>query len=89
MTTVHQSGSLIGKTASKYLIQEIEDNTKTDLYTSKTVEISANLIVRSSSLRLQSWFERFCNALKMLLLQIKKGCLSKATFFFELFLLIL
>jgi len=54
LTTVHQSGSLIGKTASKYLIQEIEDNTKTDLYTSKTVEISANLIVRSSSLRLQS-----------------------------------
>lgn len=53
LTTIHQSGALIGKTASKYLIQEIEDNTKTDLYTSKTVEIGANLIVRSSSLKLE------------------------------------
>lgn len=49
LTTVDQPGDKIGRTAVKYLIDEIE-NPKNDLVT-KTIEIKTNLIVRDSSFR--------------------------------------
>jgi len=48
LTTVDQPGDKIGRTAVKYLIDEIE-NPKNDVIT-KTVEIKTSLIVRDSSL---------------------------------------
>ncbi|SDM24018.1 LacI family DNA-binding transcriptional regulator [Kriegella aquimaris] len=48
LTTVDQPGDRIGRTAVKFLIEEIE-NPKTDVIT-KTVEIKTSLIVRDSSL---------------------------------------
>ncbi len=47
LSTVDQPGEKIGRTAVKYLIEEIE-NPKDDLIT-KTIEIKTNLIVRDSS----------------------------------------
>lgn len=47
LSTVDQPGEKIGRTAVKYLIEEIE-NPKDDMIT-KTVEIKTNLIVRDSS----------------------------------------
>lgn len=49
LTTVDQPGDRIGRTAVKYLIDEIK-NPKSEILT-KTVEIKTNLIVRESSLR--------------------------------------
>lgn len=49
LTTVDQPGDKIGRTAVKYLINEIVDP-KDDIVT-KTVEIKTSLIVRDSSLR--------------------------------------
>ncbi|RTE53693.1 LacI family transcriptional regulator [Arenibacter aquaticus] len=49
LTTVDQPGDKIGRTAVKYLIEEIE-NPKNDLLT-KTVEIKTNLVVRDSSFK--------------------------------------
>lgn len=48
LTTVDQPGDRIGRTAIKYLIDEIK-NPKSEILT-KTVEIKTNLIVRESSL---------------------------------------
>ena len=48
LTTVDQPGDRIGRTAVKFLIEEVE-NPKTDVIT-KTVEIKTSLIVRDSSL---------------------------------------
>lgn len=48
LTTVDQPGDRIGRTAVKFLIEEIE-NPKPDV-TTKTVEIKTSLIVRDSSL---------------------------------------
>lgn len=48
LTTVDQPGDRIGRTAVKYLIDEIK-NPKSEILT-KTVEIKTNLIVRESSL---------------------------------------
>ncbi|WP_350290542.1 LacI family DNA-binding transcriptional regulator [uncultured Croceitalea sp.] len=47
LSTVDQPGEKIGRTAIKYLIEEIE-NPKDDMIT-KTIEIKTNLIVRDSS----------------------------------------
>ena len=49
LTTVDQPGEKIGKTAVKYLIEEIE-NQKNDI-TTKTVTIKTHLIVRDSSFK--------------------------------------
>ncbi len=49
LSTVDQPGNKIGRTAVKYLIDEIE-NPKEDLIT-KTIEIKTNLIVRDSSFK--------------------------------------
>lgn len=49
LTTVDQPGNKIGRTAVKYLIDEIE-NPKEDMF-SKTIEIKTNLIVRDSSFK--------------------------------------
>ncbi len=49
LTTVDQPGEKIGRTAVKYLIDEIE-NPKDDLLT-RTIEIKTNLIVRDSSFK--------------------------------------
>ncbi|WP_435624348.1 LacI family DNA-binding transcriptional regulator [Flagellimonas sp.] len=49
LTTVDQPGNKIGKTCTKYLIDEIE-NPKEDLIT-KTVEIKTNLVVRDSTFK--------------------------------------
>jgi len=48
LTTVDQPGDKIGRTAVKYLIDEIK-NPKSDIIT-KTVEIKTSLVVRDSSL---------------------------------------
>jgi len=50
LTTVDQPGNIIGKTAVKYLIEEIEDDNDDNL-SSKTIEIKTNLIVRGSSFK--------------------------------------
>jgi len=52
LTTVSQPGNLIGKTAVSYLINEIENESDTEMTTSKTVEINTELIVRASTLKL-------------------------------------
>lgn len=49
LTTVDQPGETIGKTAVKYLIEEIEGTT--DTITNKMVEIKGNLIIRDSTFR--------------------------------------
>ena len=49
LTTVDQPGDKIGRTAVKYLVQEIQ-NPKDDIMT-KTVEIKTSLIVRDSTYR--------------------------------------
>lgn len=49
LSTVDQPGNKIGRTAVKYLIEEIE-NPKEDLIT-RTIEIKTNLIVRDSSFK--------------------------------------
>ena len=49
LTTVNQPGNTIGKTATKYLIQEIENENDTDLMVKKTIEIKTELIVREST----------------------------------------
>ncbi|WP_411031624.1 LacI family DNA-binding transcriptional regulator [Spongiimicrobium sp. 3-5] len=49
LTTVDQPGSKIGRTAVKYLIEEIE-NPKKDIVT-KTITVKTNLIVRDSSFK--------------------------------------
>ena len=49
LTTVDQPGNKIGKTCTKYLIDEIE-NPKEDLVT-KTIEIKTNLVVRDSTFK--------------------------------------
>ena len=49
LSTVDQPGERIGRTATKYLIDEIE-NPKQDQIT-KTVEVKTNLIVRDSSFK--------------------------------------
>ncbi|MEM9362450.1 MAG: LacI family DNA-binding transcriptional regulator [Bacteroidota bacterium] len=49
LTTVDQPGNKIGRTCTKYLIDEIE-NPKEDLIT-KTIEIKTNLVVRDSTFK--------------------------------------
>ncbi|MBJ2176514.1 LacI family DNA-binding transcriptional regulator [Aureibaculum sp. A20] len=49
LSTINQPGHLIGKTALKYLIEEIETDNNNDFQSSKTVEIKSSLIVRDSS----------------------------------------
>ena len=49
LSTVDQPGEKIGRTAIKFLIEEIE-NPKEDMF-SKTIEIKTNLIVRDSSFK--------------------------------------
>ena len=49
LTTVDQPGNKIGKTCTKYLIDEIE-NPKENLIT-KTIEIKTNLVVRDSTFK--------------------------------------
>lgn len=49
LTTVDQPGNKIGRTAIKYLVEEIE-NPKEDHFT-KTIEVKTNLIVRDSSFK--------------------------------------
>lgn len=50
LSTIDQPGHKIGKTAVKYLIDEIENDTDENV-SFKTVEIQTNLIVRDSSLK--------------------------------------
>ncbi|UZO79581.1 LacI family transcriptional regulator [Aquimarina sp. ERC-38] len=50
LTTVDQPGQKIGRTAVKFLIEEI--NTTATSLTTRTVEIKTNLIVRESTLRI-------------------------------------
>jgi len=50
LTTVDQPGKKIGRTAVKYLIEEIESDSD-DNYLNKTVEISTSLIIRESSFK--------------------------------------
>lgn len=52
LTTVNQPGNLIGKTAIKYLINEIEDEDANDITMNKTVEIKTELIVRESTFKI-------------------------------------
>lgn len=47
LSTINQPGSIIGRTALTYLVDEIENPKETQL--TKTVEIQTNLIVRASS----------------------------------------
>ncbi|WP_299895572.1 LacI family DNA-binding transcriptional regulator [uncultured Aquimarina sp.] len=49
LTTVNQPGNTIGKTATKYLIQEIENENDNDVIVKKTIEIKTELIVREST----------------------------------------
>lgn len=51
LTTVNQPGNAIGKTAIKYLINEIENDNEADLIMKKTVEIKTELIVRASTFK--------------------------------------
>lgn len=50
LTTIDQPGNVIGKTAVKYLIREIEAEDEDSIMSNKTVEIKTNLIVRESTL---------------------------------------
>lgn len=47
LSTINQPGSIIGRTALTYLVDEIENPKETQL--TKTVEIQTNIIVRASS----------------------------------------
>ena len=47
LTTIDQPGETIGKTAVKYLIEEIES--PTEKISNKTIEIKSNLIIRDST----------------------------------------
>ncbi|MDC1226488.1 LacI family transcriptional regulator [Algibacter sp.] len=49
LTTIDQPGETIGKTAVKYLIEEIES--KEDTITSKMIEIKGTLIIRDSTFK--------------------------------------
>lgn len=49
LTTIDQPGGLIGSTAIKYLIEEIENDSETTI--NKTVEIKTNLRIRDSTFR--------------------------------------
>ncbi|MBW1294179.1 LacI family DNA-binding transcriptional regulator [Aquimarina litoralis] len=49
LTTVNQPGNTIGKTATKYLIKEIENENDSDILVKKTIEIKTELIVREST----------------------------------------
>ena len=49
LTTIDQPGETIGKTAVKYLIEEIES--KEDTLTSKMIEIKGTLIIRDSTFK--------------------------------------
>ena len=49
LTTVDQPGETLGKTAVKYLIQEIESNS--DIVMHKTIELKSSLIIRDSTFR--------------------------------------
>jgi LacI family transcriptional regulator len=49
LTTIDQPGSLIGSTAMKYLIEEIEKDSEPTI--NKTIEIKTNLIIRESSFK--------------------------------------
>jgi len=50
LTTIDQPGKKIGRTAVRYLIEEMENDEDENLI-SKTVEIKTNLIIRESSFR--------------------------------------
>ncbi|TPN86252.1 LacI family DNA-binding transcriptional regulator [Aquimarina algicola] len=52
LTTVDQPGNTIGKTATKYLIKEIENDNTNDIATSKTVEVKTQLIIRESTFKI-------------------------------------
>lgn len=52
LTTINQPGNLIGKTAIKYLIKEIENNAVDEIAMNKTVEIKTELIVRDSTFKI-------------------------------------
>lgn len=51
LTTVDQPGQRIGSTATKYLIEEI--NNPNNEFTNKTIEIKSNLIIRDSTFRVK------------------------------------
>lgn len=51
LTTVNQPGHIIGKTAIKYLINEIESEDDNTLTIKKTVEVKTELIVRDSTFK--------------------------------------
>lgn len=52
LTTINQPGNLIGKTAVKYLIKEIEEENTNELFRNKTIEVNTDLIVRESTLKI-------------------------------------
>jgi len=54
LTTVNQPGNLIGKTAIKYLIKEIENEDENDITLNKTIVIKTELIVRESTFNVSS-----------------------------------
>lgn len=49
LTTINQPGNIIGKTAVKYLIEEIENDDDNSISMNKTIEVKTELIVRESS----------------------------------------
>ncbi|MEN3323344.1 LacI family DNA-binding transcriptional regulator [Mariniflexile soesokkakense] len=51
LTTVDQPGETLGKTAVKYLIEEIESDT--DIVMHKTIEIKGSLIIRESTFKVK------------------------------------
>lgn len=51
LTTINQPGNLMGKTAIKFLIKEIENDDDNDPLVSKTIEVNTDLIVRASTLK--------------------------------------
>nr|WP_255411379.1 substrate-binding domain-containing protein [Aquimarina sp. AU474] len=52
LTTVDQPGNTMGKTAIKYLIEEIENDDANDITMNKTVEVKTELIVRASTFKI-------------------------------------
>ena len=54
LTTVNQPGNLIGKTAIKYLIKEIENEDENDITLNKTIVVKTELIVRESTFKVSS-----------------------------------
>ena len=54
LTTVNQPGNLIGKTAIKYLIKEIENKDENDITLNKTIVVKTELIVRESTFKVSS-----------------------------------